>query len=64
MIAAYVIGYPVTAQILADNPHLKFTEGMDDTGVIISYNTQAPDVELGVNPVLSGLTGLVINPIT
>jgi hypothetical protein len=64
MIAAYVIGYPVTAQIIADYPHLKFAEGPDDTGVIISYNTQAPDVMPGVNPVLSGLTGLVINPIT
>jgi len=64
MIAAYVIGYPVTAQIIADHPHLKFAEGPDDTGVIISYNTQAPDVVPGVNPVLSGLVGLVINPIT
>ena len=27
MIAAYVIGYPVTAQYLADNPHLKFATG-------------------------------------
>ena len=64
MIAAYVIGYPVTAQVLADNPHLKFAEGPDDTGVIISYNTQAPDVDPADNPVLSGLVGLVINPIT
>jgi hypothetical protein len=64
MIAAYVIGYPVTAQYLADNTHLKFAEGPDDTGVIISYNTQAPDVVPGVNPILSGLIGLVINPIT
>lgn len=64
MIAAYVIGYPVTAQLIEDHPHLKFAEGADDTGVIISYNTQAPDVAPGVNPVLSGLTGLVINPIT
>jgi hypothetical protein len=64
MIAAYVIGYPVTAQYLEDNRHLKFATGPDDTGVIISYNTQAPDVAPGVNPVLSGLVGLVINPIT
>jgi hypothetical protein len=64
MIAAYVIGYPVTAQYIADNPHLKFAEGPDDTRVIISYNTQAPDVVPGVNPILSGQVGLVINPIT
>ncbi len=63
MIAAYVIGYPVTAQVIADNPHLKFATGPDDTGVIISYNTQAPVIS-SANPVLSGLVGLVINPIT
>lgn len=64
MVAAYVIGYPVTAQIMAENPHLKFAEGPDDTGVIISYNTQAPEVDPADNPILSGVVGLVINPIT
>lgn len=62
MIAAYVIGYSVTDEYLAENPHLKFAEGPDDTGVIISYNTEAPEVK-GNNPVL--LPGAVaINPIT
>lgn len=46
MIAAYVIGYPVTTEYLSNNPHLKFVSGSNDTGVIISYNTEAP----GVNP--------------
>jgi hypothetical protein len=64
LIVAYVIGFPVTAEYLAANPHLKFAEGPADTGVIVSYNTQAPDVLPGTNPVLSGLVGLVINPIT
>ncbi|MBI4799509.1 MAG: DUF3089 domain-containing protein [Desulfarculus sp.] len=63
MIAAYVIGYSVTTSYLADNPHLKFAEGPDDTGVIISYNTEAPDTVAGTNPVV--LPGaLAINPIT
>lgn len=62
MVAAYVIGYSVTEDYLAKNPHLKFAEGPDDTGVIVSYNTEAPDVK-GNNPVL--LPGaMVINPIT
>ncbi len=62
MVAAYVIGYSVTEDYMAENPHLKFAEGADDTGVIISYNTQAAVVE-GTNPVV--LDGaLVINPIT
>lgn len=63
MIAAYVIGYSVTTSYLAANPHLKFAEGADDTGVIISYNTEAPDTVAGTNPVV--LPGaLAINPIT
>lgn len=40
MVAAYAIGYSVTKDYLARNPHLKFAEGADDTGVIISYNTE------------------------
>ena len=63
MVAAYVIGHPVTAAYLADNPHLKFAEGPDDTGVIISYNTEA-SVVLVTNPVLYGMVGRVINPLT
>lgn len=62
MIAAYVIGYSVTPEYLENNPHLKFAQGPNDIGVIISYNTEAPIV-IGNNPVL--LPGaLVINPIT
>ena len=62
MIAAYVIGYSITPDYLAQNPELRFAEGPDDTGVIVSYNTEAPKV-IGNNPVV--LPGaLVINPIT
>lgn len=42
MIAAYVIGYSVTEDYMKANPHLEFSEGADDTGVIISYNTEGP----------------------
>jgi len=62
MIAAYVIGYSVTEDYLTENPHLKFAESADDTGVIISYNTQAPEIE-GDNLVVSE-GALVINPIS
>lgn len=64
MIAAYVIGYPVTKEFLAKNSHLKFATGADDTGVIISYNTQSPKVLPGANPVVAKNVGLVINPIS
>lgn len=63
MIAAYVIGYSVTTDYLEENPHLRFAEGPDDTGVIVSYNTLAPNVDLDDAPFL--LPGAVaINPIT
>jgi len=62
MVAAYVIGYSITPDYLAQNPDLKFAEGPSDTGVIVSYNTEAPVVD-GTNPVtLPG--GIAINPIT
>ncbi len=61
MIAAYVIGYSVTEQELQEFPHLKFAEGADDTGVIVSWNTEAPGTE--VNPLL--FEGAIsINPIS
>ena len=42
MVAAYTIGYSVTDEYLAANPHLKFATGECDTGVIIAYNTEGP----------------------
>lgn len=62
MIAAYAIGYSVTESYLSENPHLKFAEGADDTGVIISYNTEAPEIEGENGVVLPG--AISINPIT
>jgi pimeloyl-ACP methyl ester carboxylesterase len=62
MVAAYVIGYSVTGDYLAQNPQLKFATGPNDTGVIVSYNTEAP-VMLAPNPVtMPG--GVAINPIS
>ena len=62
MVAAYVVGYSITPDYLARNPHLKFARGANDTQVIVSWNTEAPTVD-GTNPVLLP-GGLVINPIT
>ncbi len=61
MVAAYVIGFSVTEGDLKEYPHLKFAQGADDTGVIISWNVEAPDtVE---NPLL--FEGAIsINPIS
>ena len=61
MVAAYVIGFSVTRDYLAGNPPLRFASGPDDTGVIISFNTQAEVVER--NPVVRP-GALAINPIS
>ena len=42
MVAAYTIGYSVTDEYLAANPHLKFAASECDTGVIIAWNTEGP----------------------
>jgi len=62
MVAAYVIGYAVTTDYLAENPHLKFATGPDDTGVIISWNTEASEIYC-TNPVWLPHS-VAINPIT
>ena len=63
MICAYVIGYPVTSEFIAANSHLKFAQGADDVGVIISFNTQSPTIAPGENIITKDTVGLVINPI-
>ena len=62
MVAAYAIGYSVTEEYLARNPHLKFAQGKDDTGVIISYNTEGPGNKGEYNCVVTE-GAISINPI-
>lgn len=62
MIAAYVVGQSITPQYLAQNTHLRFATGSSDTGVIVSWNTEAPTTTIP-NPVTEP-GGIAINPIT
>lgn len=67
MVAAYVIGYGITPDYLRKNPHLCFAQSAADTGVTISYNTEAPNVagkslvclegQLAINPINWKRTG-------
>lgn len=43
MVAAYVIGFSITESWLKEHPYLKFAEGADDTGVIVSWNAEGPN---------------------
>lgn len=62
MAAAYVIGYSVTDSFLSANPEYGFAKGADDTGVIISWNTEAAPDGAANNPVvLEGANS--INPL-
>lgn len=62
MIAAYAIGWSFTPEYFAKNAHLKFAQGPDDTGVVISYNTQGPSFK-GRNPIVFP-GAMAINPIS
>lgn len=42
LVAAYALGFSLTPEDLEHYPWLKPAQGADDTGVIVSWNTQAP----------------------
>lgn len=60
LIAAYVIGWSVTGEDLKKYPHLQMSNTADQTGCIISYNTQGIDPAVSI--VLHGAIG--VNPLT
>lgn len=67
MVAAYAIGYSITKEDLAANPHMKFATGETDTGVIISWHAEGPkNVEANVPiPSVAILkNGIAINPLS
>ena len=62
MVAAYVLGFSFTTNDLAGNPALKFAEGADDTGVIVSWNTEGPENKNEHNGVVLN-NSIAINPL-
>lgn len=40
MVAAYPIGFSITKDWLEERPYLKFAQAADDTGVIVTWNTE------------------------
>jgi hypothetical protein len=66
LVAVYAIGWRVTAEEIARYPHLRMAQGEYDTGVIVSFNTEAPELAsslsvplktLGINPLNWKTTG-------
>lgn len=61
LIAAYLIGAEITKQDLKDFPWLKLAARADDTGVIITYNTQAAGAK--GSPVYERGGAVCVNPL-
>lgn len=61
MVAAYVLGYKVTAADTAQCPLLKAAQGEDDCGVVICYNSVS-DVKYEKS-IISGGSVMCINPV-
>lgn len=62
MIAAYPIGYSITTDWLSAHPNLKFANGADDTGVIVSWNTEGKGNQ-DQNSLVVEENAISINPI-
>lgn len=62
LIACYGIGWYVTEEEMAANPHIRFAEGEDDTGVLIMFDVESPDAEPCVTHP-ADVNSLCINPL-
>lgn len=62
LIAAYCIGWRITEEELGEYPHLKMAQGEDDTGVIISFNSESVE-STGSIIVPEGMRTIGINPL-
>ena len=60
--AAYVIGWRVTGEDLAAFPHLKMARGECDTGVIVSFNSEAEHISSTLF-VPRGMKSFAVNPL-
>lgn len=63
LVAAYMIGWPVTPQDIEQYPHIKMAQNSQDTGVVVSFNSEAESVNTSMF-VPQGTTSLSINPLT
>ncbi len=62
LIACYAIGWSITEEETKEYPQLKFAEGESDTGVIISFNSEAESIDNSLS-VPKGTKTLAINPL-
>ena len=62
LVAVYAIGWPCTEEMTREYPQIKPAESELDTGVVISFDCEASDIdETFINP--AGTKALTINPL-
>ena len=62
LVACYAIGWRITEEELSQYPYLKMAAGPDDTGVIVSFNSKAEDINDSLL-IPEGTKTLAINPL-
>ena len=62
MTAAYMLGNAPTKDWLAANPHIRMAQGADDTGVVVSWNTEGPG-NIGQHSLVVPEGSVCINPL-
>lgn len=62
LVACYAIGWRITEQEIEENPHLTFATGENDTGVIVSFNSESEPINESLM-IPSGTKTLAINPL-
>ena len=62
LIACYAIGWRVTDEDLADSPFLRMAAGEMDTGVVISFNSEAESITDSLT-IPAGVKTHAINPL-
>lgn len=62
LVACYAIGWSITEEELETYPHLRFAAGESDTGVIVSFNSEAETIDDSLM-IPSGTKTLAINPL-
>ena len=63
LVAVYAIGWPCTEELVGKYPQIKPAMSADDTGVVVSFDCEAPDVEeTFIYP--AGTKAYTINPVS
>ncbi len=62
LVACYAIGWSITEEEISQYPHLRVAAGADDTGVIVSFNSEAESVGDSLM-IPAGTKTLAINPL-